>query len=181
MIERLMNHYPTAFAMGGAALCGVAAIDMAQRAIRDLGEDDPEEKRINLSADLGGVLFYGLCAANIIPYTAVLGAVVFSGYSLYAVCEKLPFAYKTSEIWGNFLRTAINYTIVPLGNHVIIPLLSWFTEHIVCPLAEKIKGVASAIFNVISLPEHPVWYAVAGLVAAAVAYHVFPGVIPNLS
>ena len=179
LIQSLGSHYPSLAVAGGAILSGVAAIDMAQRAVRDLGRLQEAEGLQDFSANLGGALFYGICAANIVPYTAVLGAVGFSAYSLAFKNDRD--MYATSKIWGNFLQTIIDYTFVPLADHVILPLCNWVNDHVLTPLARTIMDVAAAIFKVISLPQHPVWYGVAALVALAVTYTVFPGALPFLT
>jgi hypothetical protein len=163
-VNAVLSNYPTYLSLGGAALCGAGAIEMAARIPKDIAIRDAD----NLSKDLAGALFYGLCAANIVPYTAVAGAALFTVWSIGTLDER--HAYKTMQAVDWTLNKVDKHIAMPLVNHVILPL----SEHLIEPLAKTISAIFAAIFSVIQLPENPAWYGVAALVVAAVAYNGIP-------
>lgn len=134
--------------LASGALGATATLEMAIRAIGNLANLDGAGRR-DLSANLGGAIFYGACCLNLVPGTRLIGAAIFTTYSLYK-----PKAYFTS--------TAIRTTVEKIGEHVVKPI--W--EHIVSPVVERIWRVVQAILQHIRLPEHPIWYAIALLGAA---------------
>ena len=86
IINRLQPYIPTAFAASGILL-GAATTEMALRALSDLVtiafKENSDKNRYNLSANLGGFLFYGGCALNLVPGTRVIGAAIFTSYAIY--------------------------------------------------------------------------------------------------
>jgi len=172
-IQSVLNAYPGPWSLGSAILCSAASAEMLIRAATGRSANNPRDviadldSPRNLSANLGGALFYGLCAANIVPYTAIAGAVIFTGYSLATGANRD--AYSLSKV----VHQIYQYTIIPLLDHVVFPLTEWAGKHVIIPLAKTIREIGAAIANLVELPEHPVWYGVAALVASAAAYRGF--------
>ena len=189
----IVAHYPSRWALGGAALCGLAATECFIRVFKgiyDLKTLDPataapgakDKIRYNLSADLGGVALYGLLAYNIIPFAAVGGAAYLVGYSLLKNRGEDDYIF-AKVIQGIFDKTmrALKYTGGKLSDWVITPIL----EHVVFPACAKIGRVVAFVYaeivwpivcvagNIIGeiIPRHPVWIPVAVLVTVVVGYH----------
>ncbi len=72
-----------------AASCiiGIAAAEMALRTLIDFGRLFRTETRQtglqDLTADLGGAVFYALAATNILPYSGTIGGLIFLGHSIH--------------------------------------------------------------------------------------------------
>jgi hypothetical protein len=73
--------------IASGVLAAVVVTECALRAIGDVASlfstQDKATTQWNLSANLGGILFYGGCALNLVPATRLIGAAVFVGYSFY--------------------------------------------------------------------------------------------------
>ncbi|MGZ3732767.1 MAG: hypothetical protein ACXU9U_03385, partial [Parachlamydiaceae bacterium] len=147
------------------AICATAALEMAIEIIKGIPCLASQEKDVheNFGKNLGGAIFYGLCAANIVPYTPLVGAIIFAGYSIVK-CEEED-AYVTAKWIGNLLRPPLERFVLPLGK--------WLIKNIISPLAGKIAEVVTGIFNLISLSKSPIWFGVAALVVTIVAYKGF--------
>ena len=117
-----------------------------------------QAKREEFSADLGGAIFYGMCATNIVPGSAVVGATIYTVYSFLKISDKRGGDYLTAFVIGKSLHTIADWVIQPLFKHFIFPL------------TERIWNVVSAILKRISLPKHPIWWGVAVLVLAFAFY-----------
>jgi len=183
-IGQLLQRYPTRWALGGAAFCGVAAVEMAARTFYDISQlrMGGEQIQRDLSADLGGTIFYGLCATNVVPYSAVAGAGIFACYSISAY--KGQRAYVVSKVFGETAELIRDWAIIPLWNkasafcegvwnHAIVPLsdFAWNQwNHVIVPIARAIRDLCAKIFSLVRLPEHPIWYGVAAMVVA-IALH----------
>jgi hypothetical protein len=163
-----LQSYPSNWALGGAALCASGAVEMALRVFKDVQEQNAD----NLSKDLAGALFYGLCAANIVPYTAFLGGAIFTLRTIATYEDKD--AYFTMKHYGKVLEAIYDWAIEPLCSHVVRPLSEYAWEHIISPLARTISNCFAAIFRVVKLPENPAWYGVAALIATIAAYKLLP-------
>ena len=126
--------------IGSAAICLTAATEMAIKTIFDKNKE-------NISADLGEALFYGLCATNIIPGSAIAGGIIFSLYSLvYApTFLKEKNTYKSSLLLKNIIKepATLLYNVI-----------------------SKIGEITFKILSKISLPKHPVWILTGTLVVA---------------
>jgi hypothetical protein len=164
-VQATIQSYPSNLILGSAAICATATLEMAIETIRGIPRLASKERddHENFGKNLGGAIFYGLCAANIVPYTPLVGAIIFAGYSIFK-CEEKD-AYVTAKLLGNLLR--------PPLEHVVLPLGEWLIERIILPLAGKIAQVVADIFNLISLPKSPIWFGVAFLVVTIVAYKGF--------
>ena len=157
--------------VGLGGITGIVAAEMAIRAVGNLMEGQGNVDKNEFSNNLAGALFYGLCATNYIPHTAVAGGVVFAAYSLGKWGGKNN--YVCTEIFNRTLKGINDYILKPLGDYVITPLidhvLTPIWNNVVTPTVKGIANIAGAIFNLISLPTNPAWYGVAILGAAAIA------------
>lgn len=158
------------------AACGIVAAEMA---IRTVGDLIFHHNKSDLSADLAGTLFYGLCAANIVPYTPIIGTSIFVIYSFSKwnakdnyCCTKI--LNTTVETIYNIVKTVfkafIDYLVIPVFKHIVIPICEHIIiplfNHVVVPLAKTIAQIFADIFQVVSLPKNPTWIGVAILVIA---------------
>jgi hypothetical protein len=160
--------------------CGTAGVvvaaEMAIRAIFDglklLSNRHPGESletlQYNFSANLGGAVFYGLCAANILPGTPVIGAAIFAIYSITKDLKEDD--YLTTKFLSHTF-TLITDALDYVGTKIIGPILKPIVELLI-DVIEKIAEVVLAILRVIPLPEHPVWIATGILVTAIVVVKV---------
>lgn len=187
--DAIIKFHPTTASVIGGAIAGCAAVEMALRVFKDLADiyqahsqgANTHQYRLNLSKDLGGALFYGMLAANIVPYTAVLGATIFT---VYALCKGGETDYLSAKaIWhvANALLTAVSETVQFVWKWVVTPI--WV--YVLSPICEIIRDVVSAIFeNLISpaltilsnaighiIPRDPIWYGVAAVGAMIFAYY----------
>src|ERR1700722_13032191 len=102
------DHYPSKTTMVAGAICAAAAIEMAIHVpytisqIPHLADWALVSAKYNLSASLGGAIFYGLCGLNIIPRTAAIGAAIFTLYSINTYRQEN--AYLTSQVIGNSVK-----------------------------------------------------------------------------
>lgn len=169
----------------GSALVGAAVVtEMACRTISDgiaiLRHDTGNYEQSlatlkdNFSANLGGVLFYGICASNVIPGIAALGAVIFAGYSIFkrdAADDYLTtqFIKHTDKVVSDLVTPSLDFVVATASNLLKAALKTMTKVH------ELLSTVTDAILSVISLPEHPVWIATSCLVTAIVVIKVaFP-------
>lgn len=167
-IWECLDTYPSNWALGSAALCAAGSIEMALRIFKDMKDGHLD----NLSKDLAGALFYGLCAANLAPHTALLGAAIFTVRTIATYGRDD--VYLTMKIYGNILKTAWEWTITPLCEHIVIPLAEHAWNHLISPLAQTISKCFATIFRVVKLPENPAWYGVAALIVTIITYRFFP-------
>ena len=158
--------HPNPFVFGCQIVCAVSALEMTIRAVYDavmIGKNSTNSTtphHDNLSADLGGAIFYGLCAVQPLPYTAVVGSIIFVAYSIF----------KTLTDEDYFIARFLKGTAEKISN-LATPIIREF----VWPLIEKVIDAISYIRNCISMPEHPVWYGVALLITGIIIVH---GIIP---
>lgn len=157
--------------IGLGGITGIVAAEMAIRAVGNLMNGQGAVDKDEFSSNLAGALFYGLCATNYIPHTAVAGGVVFAVYSLGKWGAKNN--YICTEIFNRILKGINDYILKPLSDYVITPLfkdvLTPIWNNVVTPIVRGIANVAGAIFNLISLPTNPAWYGVAIIGVAAIA------------
>lgn len=117
----------------------------------------------DLSANLGGALFYVACAVNIIPYSAVLGAALFTTYALVRCEEKDNYSpYIMAKIIGKTIKQigpAINFvvrTLTRLALKTLRALGTIFNEtfqvvgEVLSFIARKIEPVMSWIVRTIA-------------------------------
>ena len=155
------TNYASKFSLGSAIICGGAAIEMALNIFKDI--NDKAHKRPNamknLSANLGGAIFYGLCAANVISGTAIVGAAIFTIYSLVK-CNDAD-TYLSSRLIGKSIR------------YIYTEIFSPVVHKIAKIVGDILKPIFNGIYSVlkqIHLPEHPIWYGVFLLGGAILAY-----------
>lgn len=150
--------------------------------INSANPKETETHKWNLSADLGGALFYGACALNVIPYSAILGATIFTIYAI-ARCNKKKDhkPYLMAQLIGKpirqffpALKSALEWSI----DKIVIPVFKLLGK-LLNPIgrcissAVKFAGkVIKPVLNLLTLPRHPIWYALFFLGTAALAYRV---------
>ena len=166
-IQSIVQYYPSRWSLGGGVVCAIAAVEMGAWALGDLFKlvtgKSTAVTTTDLSTNLAGTAFYGLCAANIVPYTPMIGAVlcVFKallqtdGANTYRFFQLI---HDVGSLIENFVGTLCNWTIVPLWNHVLEPICN---------------GIL-ALLKRIPLPQNPAWIGVALLITAAVVYKGAP-------
>lgn len=173
-LGRVAASYPSRFVLGCGALCGAAALEMTIRAVGALCMQTnlniniygQAPNREDLGKDVGGAIFYGLCALNVFPYAPVVGASVFVVYSIGSFyCRAADDRY----LLANIIGSTFDAVTVNLCSRVIMPICT----HIILPLAEIIYNIVAPIFNLLPRMNHPVWLGVAAVVATAVIYNVF--------
>lgn len=157
------------------AFCGIVAAEMA---IRTVGDVIHHHDNTELSANLAGTLFYGICAANIVPYTPVIGASIFVVHSFLKwnkddnyVCTKILNATVETiyKIVKCIFTSFIDYLVIPVTEHIIVPIFT----NVIIPLAKTIAQIFADIFQRIHLTENPKWIGVTLLVIAIVLKNVF--------
>lgn len=150
-------HHAWKLTFGSAILCTSATVETAVRGVIDVhkyftmktdNREEVDKIRKRMSANLGSALFYGICAVNIIPGTALLGAAIFTIYSMFDL-------NKQYDIKNDYLLSRV----------VGYPSLYVF-ENVVCPVASKISAVTQAILQ--SIPSNPAWQASGMLLTAIV-------------
>ncbi|WP_420420597.1 hypothetical protein [Simkania sp.] len=139
--------------IAASSLCAVTTIEMAIRTIGGLGAkisgSDQRSLYENLKNNLAGTIFYALCAANIVPGSAKLGALVFTSYSAFSKTPPSE-AYLTSIVLNNIALKVI------------------------APTYEKTTNLIKNILAQITFPETPLWRVVSITVLAIGAYHFGP-------
>lgn len=169
MFDSIKNYYPSKTAMIGGAICAAAAIEMAILVpsnisqIKSAAEAALEPLKYELSANLGGAIFYGLCAFNVIPRTAVIGASIFLLYSVINFHDAG--AYLTSRVIGHTMKFITDEIVMPVMEHIIAPLVARIVH-----IASQLIGLIGNILVKMPLPEHPVWLGVLVL-CGAIAIH----------
>jgi hypothetical protein len=163
-ISHILPSFRTVSLVSGA-VCIPAALEMALRALKDLGsmlsppqpsrlmgapQHDKDAVKRSFSANLGGAVFYGLCATNLIPGTPIVGAVIFAAHSVL------------TDGKNSYISWAVKELCQRTYNHILVP--AW--NEVIGPLVRRIYDVIVAILARISLPRHPIWYGVALLAAA---------------
>lgn len=150
----ITTNYPTKLAMGMAAVPALAATECAIRAIGNLVElifSDEQKKetgRNDFGANLGGAIFYGMCAAHVIPGSHIIGAAIFTIYSIKK-CDTEN-AYFAAQLIGKPIKA--------------------FCEKVLPPVLDKVFTIAMNLFSTLN---HPVWIGVVTLGVATLAYRTF--------
>ena len=138
-------------------ICAIAAAEMALRSVSDsfsllrgdFGLAD------NFSANLGGAVLYGLCSANLLPATPLIGGI---SYLFYSVIEcDYANSYTSSKIIGKPIKE--------LFIRIIFPAI----EDFLLPIMKKVSDVFLKVLSTLAgtiIPRHPVWIAVTLLVSA---------------
>lgn len=168
-----------------------------------LDENGYNQKKWDISGGLGGSLFYLLCASNYFSRAAEIGAaiyvakaVIFGGkkdtYYIEKAIHKTVVDFVFRKIVVDLVIDKIIVQIaykriwVPIWNNIIHPILNRIWVHIIKPLAETLiritEFIFKHIFTYIKLPEHPIWYIVAGLIVATAIKKVYNfSIFPNIS
>lgn len=163
VLSKAHHIWPTNLALAAGTVGTIAVAEMAIRSVGDLMEyfkesnsEKIKDKALdNLSANLGGALFYGMCATNILPGSAVIGGAIFIIHSILSCTNDD--AYLSSKIIGKPVHFVVKDVLLPL-----------------------IDKVASAVFNVLLklgdlllIPlKHPIWAGVFLMGAAITTYKV---------
>jgi hypothetical protein len=166
--------HASATTIGFGIAGGFVAAEMAIRAVADMAriisshDVDQDRNWDNFSANFGGAIFYGLCAANFIPGTPVIGAAIFAIYSLTKELEE-----------DDYLLTILLSRSVKVITDVIEKVSDGIYRAIIKPISDclfkiltKIAEIVVRILQAIPLPEHPIWIATGALVTAIVVVKV---------
>ncbi len=160
-IAGAQNYYSNKWSLGGGVGCAIVAAEMAIRAVGDLIEKGRLEEgqtkdsvSRNFSANFGGAIFYGLCAANILPGTAILGSLIFTVYS---------FAVNKRE--DNYLATKVIRESELKVLNFVLDILQVAWDWVIYPVADALRRIFSTVFDLL-VPKHPIWIGVALLVTA---------------
>jgi hypothetical protein len=169
------KHFTSRTAVVAGMVCSSACLEMAILATVNISQINSvsgfalETLKYNLSANLGGAIFYGLSAVNIIPRSAAIGAAIFSIYSVFNF--EYEGAYLTSKIIGTTVKFISEKIISPICKHILAPMLRRIGEI----AAELISFIGKLIVNM-SLPKHPIWIGVIILGSAIIIHQL---VIPR--
>ena len=163
-IQSIVQYYPSRWALGGAAMCGIVAVEMAFRAIQSSWKNEWK----GVSENLGGAIFFGLCATNVVPFSTVIGG---GGFTLWALLS-----YPNPDLCmsGKVIAEIFEWAVKPFWNHGVVPLSKWLWNHIITPVAKTIMALVEKILGIFHLPSHPVWYGLAILVIAIVVTKGLP-------
>ncbi len=149
--------------------CGINAAEMGARTIGSLFSG----KTINqndLSKDLSGALFYGLCAVNPIPGAARTAAIISTVYAVFAGSDQN--SYFTWQVMHKTVKALCNYVIAPIFTHVIDPCLEAIWK-VVKPIFNFIYEAAVVVIRLIgsiNIPFNSTWFALGCLTVATIAY-----------
>lgn len=180
IVTNLINYYPSKIVLGSAIIGASAITEMAIHCIFNFKNRDFP----NFSANLGGCVFYGLLTANLVPYTPVIGAIIFIAYSLlngakddsYITSKAI---HKTYDLIGQGIKGLCNrvwtYILEPIGKHILSPIInsifdavSYIFNNIVVPFTTFVGNLVGHI-----LPYHSVWYGVAAVITLIGIFHIF--------
>lgn len=161
MSTAFAGQFSNRFTLGCGVFTAIPAMEMAVRTIVDLGGwavngFQTDKHRENLGIDLGGTLFYGALAANIIPCSALFGAVFFTAYSAFKYStstEKSDYYFATRVLIGVPVE---GISTLGKGGAIINKIFSF--------LGNLFKNAAE---------EHPIWI---GVVVVGLAIGVYKGV-----
>ena len=128
-------------------ICALTSIQMLARSI---------EKNRNFKNNLGGGVFYGLCATNILPGSAIAGTGIHTVYSLIKGDEE-------------DLLTSV----------VLIKTCEITGDYVLIPFFEIVDKVAGPIIKQLSLLS-PAWYGTACLVTLIGGYLTLSKGLPLL-
>lgn len=161
----MAKHQVTVGAQLASGLCAATAVEMALRLAGNVGSmlsgDSSEENSYEFSANLGGTLFYGLAAANIIPGSAAGALIIHSIYSVSVYC-----LYKPEQ----------NY----LSSRVIGGAITELARNVVWPIVKTISNVVGKVFSWIGdtlgliIPKSPIWLGVVILSLFTATYSLAP-------
>jgi hypothetical protein len=157
-------HHTLQVTLGSAVICAAVAAETGIRSVYDIfklislnseNQDEKDAVKRNISSNLGSALFYGLCAANIIPGTAIMGAVIFTIYSNCVTDSKksLQEEYLISKVIAQPCHFLVKKVIFPIA------------ENVVFPVVQKVASCTYHILKQIPLPTHPIWIGSALLVS----------------
>ena len=159
---------------GSSALCGIVMGEMGIRTIIDITQNKKED----LSADLSGALFYGMCASNIVPGFARLGSLVFIIYSYsYGMFTDTS---ERNEYWSSkavhFLAEKIYEVLVftKIGECINFIFEKWVECYSF--IYEKTYNGLNFIKNYLNIEDHPTWVGVAFLISCIGVYIIRQGI-----
>lgn len=167
--DYIQDHYPSKYTFAAGGICLAAAIEMAILVPFNIARISKGARPMfptheyQLSANLGGAIFYGLCGLNVIPRTAAIGAGIFTVYSLLEFERKE--AYLTSRAIGKTFKFIIETIVSPICEKILVPVLGRISQ-----IGKKLLTLIGNILVKVPLPHHPVWIGVAILGVAIVIY-----------
>lgn len=122
-------------------------IDAIRRPASQLNQEDKDNRNYDISANLGSVLFYSMCAANIIPGSAKAAVAIFTIYSLYRYTAVKEIQNGNINAHDISIRRPLYYTSEAIGRvgHGVFDMLRNFTWHPVW-LGVIFMGVAISVY-----------------------------------
>jgi hypothetical protein len=157
----VLTSYPSTAGKAAFGVCGAIAIESALIALKELGAG----KIADASVNIGTAVFYGSCAANLIPGSAYVGSVMFTLYSI-ANCKEKD-TYLTAMMIGSPIRFVAKEIVWRALEKIVFPIL----EQIAWALA-KVGEFCGAILAKIPVPNHPIWIGVAIVGVGGAAYQI---------
>lgn len=173
----IAHNHTTNLALGSGVLCALVAIESAGRVLQNLFQAATNAPAYqnptfgdNVGKNLGGAVFFGLCASNTIPRTAALGAFIFF---MNAMGKPDADALLTTRILHNVRPLAsgagnaawkIIKAVAEAVGHVVKGIFD-FVWNVMC----AVGSVLNPIFKVI-IPSSPVTFAATALAIAVIVY-----------
>ena len=122
-------------------------IDAIRRPASQLDQKEKDDRNYDISANLGSVFFYSMCAANIIPGSAKAALGIFTVYSLYRYTAVKETQNGNLDGHDISIRRPLYYTSEAIGRvgHGVFDMLRNFTWHPVW-LGVIFMGVAISVY-----------------------------------
>lgn len=104
--QGVLDHYPNRFSLVGAVFCASAAAEIAIKTVGDLYSEEKtwEGDRTGICNNFALATFYGLCAWNVVPGTAIIGAIIaIAQHVLFSTSEEDLLLSPPFKFTGNLL------------------------------------------------------------------------------
>ncbi len=145
----------------GAGFAAIATAEMAIRAVGNLCATNDNERMEKFSKNLGGAVFYGTLACNIIPGSAAFAGVILGIYTLGNMGRPDSYCFVQA---ANLAKDAV---VVPAWRAV-----SNIVEAIWNAVGDTLIAVGNFLGKVIGaiIPRDPIWIGVNALFVAIIIY-----------
>ncbi|MBA3957089.1 MAG: hypothetical protein H0X51_01660 [Parachlamydiaceae bacterium] len=180
ILNSVVRYYPSTISLIGGTTCALFTIEAAIIAIANFGvfmsgkEKEHKQAGQLFSKHLGHVVLGVIFTTNLVPYTAVIGAVICIGHSLFetkAVKESLC-AKAISWTVGKCLK----WILEPLYNTLLKPIFSFIGDvaasiykNWILPCGRMLSAVIRRV-----IPNDPIWGTVSVVVAVVGLYLLVP-------
>lgn len=179
-VNTIQTNYATASTatIVAGSFLALVTTEMAVRAIYDgykmltpePGATDDQRERVwkSFGANLGGTLFYGMLASNLLPGGPLIGAAIFTVYS--AIKYEEQDTYLITKIIGK-----ISYAVCEAVGKIAVQVwnvVSGILQALCECLFNVTRGFFECVYNIVSaipLPKHPIWIGVAIVAIAIIA------------